>query len=193
MSTREHADTNPSVLARARTGDRQAFDAIVAAHGARAVSFAAAVLRDRDEARDVAQEAFVRAWTSIGRFDPSMRFEAWLHTIVHNLAIDRLRQRRRPESLDDHAHHLATVDDDTATMYAGCRTREAIGSSLDALSPEHYTVIVLREVEGYSYQEIADRTGVPIGTVMSRIHHAREKMKTLLLHRLGDDLKFARR
>jgi len=185
-------DTNPSLLARARTGDRQAFDAIVAAHGARAVSFAAAVLRDRDAARDVAQEAFVRAWTSIGRFDPSMRFEAWLHTIVHNLAIDRLRQRHRPESLDDHANHLAAVDD-PATQYVGCRAREAIGSSLDALSPEHYTVIVLREVEGYSYQEIADRTGVPIGTVMSRIHHAREKMKAMLLHRLGDDLPFARR
>lgn len=177
-------------LARALSGDRAAFDDLIAAHQARAVSYAASILRDQDAARDVAQDAFVRAWSSIGGFDPRKSFAAWLHTIVRNLAIDRTRQRRRPESLDDHAEDLVAVDD-TATAYAGLRAREAIGSSLDALSPEHYTVMVLREVEGCSYEEIAERTGVPIGTVMSRIHHARERMKALLLQRLGDDLPFS--
>lgn len=175
-------------LVAAIAGDRRAFDALVALHEPRALRAAHGVLRDPEAARDVVQEAFVRTWQRLGTFDIGADFRPWLYCVVRNLAVDRLRaQRCRPaDSLGD--HECAHSPEDTETAFARRQAGAAIGSALDALSPDHREVIVLREVEGFSYEEIAERVECPLGTVMSRLHHARRRMQSLLRARMGDDL-----
>lgn len=174
-------------LEAAIAGDRNAFNALVALHEARALRAAQGVLHDPEAARDVVQEAFVRTWQRLGTFNLDADFRPWLYRVVRNLAVDRLRanQCRSADSLGD--HECAEAPEDTETAYARRRAGDAIGNALDALSADHREVIVLREVEGFSYEEIAEKMECPLGTVMSRLHHARRRMQGLLRDRLGDD------
>jgi RNA polymerase sigma-70 factor (ECF subfamily) len=173
-----------AAVERARSGDVAAFEWLVHRHQQRAVMVALGLLRDREDARDACQEAFLRAWRALPRFDGQALFATWLHRIVVNVCIDRLR-RITPTlvTLDDVAGVLPGNDDPTHAAESN-QLGARISCALNQLSAAHRTVLVLRELEGLSYQEIATTVGCSLGTVMSRLFHARRRMQALLVERV---------
>ena len=186
------ADPDQALVAAAVAGDRGAFEALVLRHQTRIVNYAMAIVKDPADAEDVAQETFIRAYRSLARFRGDSSFKTWLYTIATNAARTGLERRGRrsrleDESLDDEAAPLAAgdvpaggVDAETALV-----RREAIDRALAALPPDLRAAVVLRDVEGLDYKEIAAATGAPIGTVESRIFRARRRLRPLLQPLMG--------
>ena len=169
----------------ARGGDRRAFGQLVDAYQRRVYAIAFGIVRDRDEAWDVAQEAFVKAYQNLSRFEGSSAFYTWLYRIAYNVSIDHVRDRQRrratqdePETLHERAVGAGPEHPETV------RDRKELARVLEAamaqVSEKHRAIIVLREVEGLSYEEMADVLGVSKGTVMSRLFHARQNLQKIL-------------
>lgn len=149
------------------------------------------MVRNEEDAWDLAQDGFVRAWKSIANFRGQSAFYTWLHRIMTNAALDWLRKKhiQTGQEFDDTigirriapgAVTAPRPDIHPAERIADGEVRQSIDAALAKLSPEHRTAIVLREIEGCEYQEIADAMGTTIGTVMSRLFYARKKLQTLL-------------
>lgn len=188
-----------ALVARAARGDRAAFRELVERHQRRAHTVAYGLLRNDEDAREVAQEAFVRVYRHLGDFEGQASFSTWLYRIVYNLAIDQLRKRgpkHQAVELDESTEldgadedWLPTrVDGDPLRALGRRRLVEAMQSALDRLPPYHRAVIVLREIEGLSYEEMAQALQTNKGTIMSRLFHARRKMQTMLREALGDEV-----
>lgn len=186
---RRAAEVDPDLasLERARAGDNGAFEALVLRYQARIVNYASAMVHDAGAAEDVAQETFVRAWRGLGRFRGESTFKTWLYRIATNVArtdLDRRGRRARiaNRSLDDEAEPLQAGDVPSPAPDAETSLvrREAIDRALSELPDELRQALVLRDVEGLDYKEIAGVTGAPIGTVESRIFRARRRLRTLL-------------
>lgn len=188
VSTPEcEAIDDQELVQRTKRGDRAAFEVLVRRYQDRAYNVAYQVLRHREDALDVAQEAFARAYLSIGRFRGGSGFFTWLYRILVNLAIDQARTRKGKEttiSLDD--PHAATGHRDSAAdPGASLETKELaeqITGALASLPVHQRTALTLREIEGLSYQEIARVMSCSIGTVMSRLHSARQTLQHILGH-----------
>jgi RNA polymerase sigma-70 factor (ECF subfamily) len=170
------ASGSAAVLARlagrARDGDAQAFRALVEATHQRLFALAAALSGDRDEAADVVQEAFARAWERRGELHRPEAALAWLFAIVRHAAGDRRRgwwRRRRP--LEEAPEEAGGPRGDEAL--AAAEEAAAVRRALHRLPERHRVVLVLRELEGFTAAEVAEALGVPVGTVDSRLHRAR--------------------
>ena len=180
-------DPDRAAVDAAAAGDAGAFETLVLRYQARIVNYASALVHDAGVAEDVAQETFVRAWRGLGRFRGESAFRTWLYRIAANVArteLDRRGRRTRiaDRSLDDEAEPLQAGDvpspaPDAETALA---TREAIDRALAELPDDLRLALVLRDVEGLDYKEIAGVTGAPMGTVESRIFRARRRMRALL-------------
>jgi RNA polymerase sigma-70 factor, ECF subfamily len=177
-----------ALVERCRAGDLSAFEPLVEKYRQRVWRLALRVVRDQEEAWDVAQEAFVRAWQALPNFRGQSTFYTWLFRIVVNVASDRLRQRGARErafgaervSEEEMARTMAdpgVTPDETA---ARGQQRERIMRGLDALPEHHRTIIMLSDLEGLSYREIAEVLQIPMGTVMSRLHNARRRLRDVL-------------
>lgn len=180
-------DPDRAAVDDARAGDAGAFEGLVLRYQARIVNYASALVHDAGAAEDVAQETFVRAWRGLGRFRGESAFKTWLYRIATNVARTHLDRRGRQgriadRSLDDEDEALQAGDVPSPAPDAETSlvTREAIDSALAELPEELRTALVLRDVEGLDYKEIAGVTGAPLGTVESRIFRARRHMRTLL-------------
>jgi len=159
-------------LIRARQGDGAACALLIDRYRARAVRLAAHVLRRPSEAEDVAQEAFIRAFRALGSFRGGGRFYTWLYQIVVHLCLDRKRAARwTAEVAEGEAGSLA------CTEGAHAETRLLVEQLLDELPPDWRAALVLREVEGLEYAEISSVLHIPVGTVRSRLHAARERFR----------------
>ena len=179
-----------ALIERCRAGDIAAFEPLVEKYRQRVWRLAYNVLRDREEAWDVAQEAFVRAWQALPNFRGQSAFYTWLFRIVMNVAADRARARaargrafgteRIPE--EDWDRVLVDQPDDARpdAAAAGAEQRARIEKALATLSADHRRIVVLSDIEGLSYREIADVLEIPMGTVMSRLHNARKRLKGAL-------------
>ena len=164
----------------AQLGDRAAFGWLVRKHQQRALAVALGVLHHNEDARDACQEAFLRAFRAIDRFDGQSQFSTWLHRIVVNICIDRIRHKPANVVALDDVDGALSSDDDPVRTIEGSQLGGRIGEALAQLTANHRTALVLREVQGLSYQEIAQAMRCSIGTVMSRLFHARRKMQALL-------------
>lgn len=174
----------------ARTGDRQAFGQLVEAYQQRVYSLAFGIVRNREDAWDVAQEAFVKAYRSLDRFQGNAAFYTWLYRITYNLSIDHLRAKNRREMVDISENRkmekvLAEsgqnrMDAQPEKMADRKELSRVLKDAMAKLSDKHRAIIVLREVEGLAYEEMAEVLGISKGTVMSRLFHARQNLKTLL-------------
>ena len=180
-------DPDRAAVDDARAGDTGAFETLVLRYQARIVNYASAVVHDAGAAEDVAQETFVRVWRGLERFRGESTFKTWLYRIATNVARTHLDRRGRQgraadRSLDDEDDVLQAGDVPSAAPDAETSlvTREAIDRALGELPEELRTALVLRDVEGLDYKEIAGVTGAPMGTVESRIFRARRRMRTLL-------------
>ena len=177
-----------ALIQRCIAGDAVAFEPLVEKYRQRVWRLAYQVLHDREEAWDVAQEAFVRAFHSLPSFRGQSAFYTWLFRITVNVATDRHRQRGAqarafgPERVTEEEWARSTPDPGRGPDQEAARAeqRERIRRALDALPPKARTIIMLSDVEGLSYREIAEVLNCPIGTVMSRLHNARKRLKGLL-------------
>jgi len=175
------------LVRRAARGDGIAFSELVNRHYRRAVRVAFGMLKDRDEAEDVAQEAFARVYRRLGDFEGNSSFYTWLYRIVVNLSIDTIRSRKRLRRMDDDGSDpsgaaAATLWPQLDTTHPGLNAErrqlgERLNQAFNGLSEIHQAVILLRELEGLSYEEIAQTLGIKKGTVMSRLFNARRAMQ----------------
>jgi RNA polymerase sigma-70 factor (ECF subfamily) len=176
------------LIERCRRGDVAAFEPLVEKYRQRVWRLAFNVLRNREDAWDAAQEAFVRAWQALDSFKGEAAFYTWLFRIAMNVAHDRLRQRAASgrafgtERVGEEEMERVIIDQEESPDDAAARgeQRERIMRALDALPAHHRAIIMLSDLEGLSYREIADVLNVPMGTVMSRLHNARKRLKDVL-------------
>jgi RNA polymerase sigma-70 factor (ECF subfamily) len=176
------ADVDPELLRRAQTGDESAFGTVMRTHYEQVFRLVYAIVRHEHDARDVCQEVWLAIWKQLPGFRGDAKFTTWLHPIAVRRAIDHLRKRRRwydrflPFSTDDDT--VESAPEPVATTDARQDTEQAerlalLRRAIDALPPKLRAVLAMREVQGLSYDEIARATGIPTGTVMSRLYHAR--------------------
>lgn len=172
------------LVARCRAGDVGAFGVLVARHQDVVLRVAARIV-GADESADVAQDTFLRAFHRLDRFRGESTFRAWVLGIARNSALDALAARRRrpapDDTPDDRGGRLLGVAPHTpAHLLDERERRERLRMKLQLLSPRHRDVLVLRELEGLSYDEIAEATQSPLGSVKGRLHRARDELAELL-------------
>jgi len=155
---------------RCRAGDEVALSELIIRHRSRLIRIAANILRDSNEAEDVAQEAFLKAFRELHNLRDNRAFSGFIYRICVRLCMDRLRSRRAEPS------EIEVVDTSNG---ANVETKIVVERLLTLLSPELRATLVLREMEQLSYEEIADAMHVPVGTVRSRLHAARERFRVL--------------
>ena len=169
------------LVRRAREGHRPACEELFLRHRSDSYRVAFRLLGHEQDALDVVQEAMLKAFSALGDFDGRSGFRTWLLKIVTNTALDWGRRRKRCPSLQigdgDRDGGLEPVDDDPARRLYQQDLRQALDQALNHLTPTIRTTFVLFAELGMSYKEIAEAQSVPIGTVMSRIHAAREKLQ----------------
>jgi RNA polymerase sigma-70 factor, ECF subfamily len=192
----EPADQEP-LLARLRAGDELAFETIVRRHGGRMLATARRLLRNDEAARDAVQEAFLAAFSAMGRFDGRAQLSTWLHRIVANCALMRLRRQRRwPEDsieellprFADEGHWVAGTSQWNSTcdtLLERKQSRALVRECIDRLPEKFRTVIVLRDIEELDTQEAADLLGTTPNALKIRLHRARQALRTLIERRLG--------
>jgi RNA polymerase sigma-70 factor (ECF subfamily) len=183
-----------ALLEKARTGDAGAFRALVVRYQRKVFGVALGIVKDPDLAWDVAQETFVRVHQHLADFKGESAFSTWLFRIATHLSIDAVRKERASKKEDvDEVDEGALSEGADGILATGLGSNpqqtflrkelvEKMTEALAELPLDHRTILVLREVEGLSYQELSERLGVPKGTVMSRLFHARKKMQALLQH-----------
>ncbi|HUK83475.1 MAG TPA: sigma-70 family RNA polymerase sigma factor [Verrucomicrobiae bacterium] len=190
---REAVDAEPDdreLVERCQRGNLDAYGALVNRYRQRVYGLAFSMLRNPQDASDLSQETFVKAWQAIRGFKKNASFYTWLYRITTNLCIDFVRKRdRRPTvPFEEAVDPDADVEMDVAPSNQPSPTdevrrrelREQIDAALLELSPEHRAVIQLREFDGLEYAEIAEAVGCSLGTVMSRLHYARKHLQKLL-------------
>jgi RNA polymerase sigma-70 factor, ECF subfamily len=167
------------LIHRSQAGDTEAFGELVTKYRARIFSMLCGMVQNEDDAWDLAQEGFLKAWRSIQRFEGRSSFYTWLYRLTVNLAIDSLhgKGRREEVELDD---AIPSSLPSPRANYQRNEIRQHINAALAQLSPEHRAVIVLKEIEDLQYQEIAEILHLSIGTVMSRLFYARKKLQSIL-------------
>jgi len=181
-----------ALVSKAKAGDPEAFRALVVRYQRKVYAVALGIVKDRDLAWDVSQEAFVRVHAHLGEFKGESSFSTWVLRIGSHLAIDAIRKERTTakQGLDEVRESdlsgggegiLATaLGNDPQENALRRELAEKMTQALAQLPEKHRTILVLREVEGLSYEELAERLGIHKGTVMSRLFHARKKMQVLL-------------
>jgi RNA polymerase sigma-70 factor, ECF subfamily len=183
------------LLERVRGGDRDAYRVLVEQYQKRVYNLAYSLVKNREDAADIAQDAFVKAYRSLEGFKGDASFYTWIYRITNNLCIDFLR-KAGPAAKVEYSDDLP--DDPSAEALAGVgvlssrlgtnpqrsalrrELAEKMEEALAQLPEKHRSILVLREVEGLSYEELAQALEIPKGTVMSRLFHARTKMQEIL-------------
>jgi RNA polymerase sigma-70 factor, ECF subfamily len=179
------APDETELIRKATQGDSEAFGILVERYQRRVVGVALAVVHNRDDALELAQETFIRAYENLRSFESRSSFSTWLYRIAANLAIDWRRHEGRHsvvrgEEADNEIERLPSSTGDSFAEFSRSELNQRLRTALDELTPEHRAVILLREVEGLSYDEISDILQCPRGTVMSRLHYARNRLRMIL-------------
>jgi RNA polymerase sigma-70 factor (ECF subfamily) len=184
--------TEAELLTALRGGDQAAFETLVRANCVRLLAVARRLLRHEEDARDVVQEAFLSAFKAIGSFDGNARLSTWLHRIVVNAALQRLRSRQRqpvrpieellPQFLAD-GHHARDAVEWREPVEAALQRQETcdlVRAAIEQLPEPYRSVLLLRDIEGLDTDETARLLGIQPGAVKTRLHRARQALRTLL-------------
>lgn len=180
-----------ALVAAAQRGDRDAFRTLFERYHRRAYALALGILRHQDDAMDAVQDAFIKAHKHLDKFEGTSSFYTWLYRIVMNVSIDHLRKHKRVKPVElDESRVENDADDPLLPRILGGnpgralldkQIRARIDQALDELSENHRAVLVMRELEGLSYEDMAQAMGCSKGTIMSRLFHARRNMQKRLL------------
>jgi RNA polymerase sigma-70 factor (ECF subfamily) len=180
------------LVALAQQGDLRAYDSLVIRHRGRIFAMIRNMIHQEADAWDLSQEVFIKAWQALPKFEAKARFSTWLYRIAHNVVYDWTRKRKIESAgeLNDEIFERERIDPSSATTPAGGEApddsmahgelRVKIEAALGKLSAEHRQAVILKDVQGLSYKEIAEVMGSTLGTVMSRLFYARQKLQTLL-------------
>jgi RNA polymerase sigma-70 factor (ECF subfamily) len=178
--------TERDLLEKAQGGNLFAFEEVVRRYQRRVYGVAMRIVRRHDVADDVTQEAFLRAHQKLDSFDTTRPFGPWICRIAANLAISHVRSpRAREEELGEGADEAPAPGSSPLDAVLEGEARERLAAALDSLPPEQRAVFVLRSVEEMSYREIAGTLEIPVGSVMSRLSRARNKLRAALAGYLG--------
>lgn len=183
--------TDVDLVKRSQAGDTRAFDLLVTRYRGRIYAMTYHLVQNETEAWDLSQEAFIKAWRALPNFKLDAAFYTWIYRIAHNVTYDWLRKKKiesAGEFDDEHTEHRAMPGARTAPQGFDAPDRamkreelgQRIQDAISRLSPDHRQVVVLREVEGLSYEEIAQMVPCSLGTVMSRLFYARKKLQEML-------------
>lgn len=188
-----------TLVNRCKQGDERAFRILVERYQKRVFGVAFGMVKDREEAMDIAQDAFVKVHKYLDHFKGDASFYTWIYRITANLAIDRIRSRKVRES-EEFDERFRGGEEPGESGILGTRLgtnpqkatlrrelAEKIEDALGQLPEKHREILVLREVEGMSYEDLSHVLKIPKGTVMSRLFHARAKMQRILGEYLGGD------
>jgi RNA polymerase sigma-70 factor, ECF subfamily len=188
-----------TLLARLRAGDEQAYEEMVRLFGGRLLAVAQRILRHEDDARDAVQSAYLSAFRGLARFEGGCQLSTWLHRIVVNAALMKLRSRRRrpeesiepllPTYLDDghHVEQFSRADLPADVLLERDETRALVRACIDELPDRYRAVLIMRDVEDVSTPEVAQMLGVTPNAVKIRLHRARQALATLLRRRVADE------
>lgn len=179
------------LVLRSQNGELDAFEELVCRYERKVYTVAYRLMGNQDDAKDLAQEAFLRAFQSIKKFRGEASFLTWIYRITTNVCRDELRKRSRTsiESLDERitldegevTKQFSSPDPGPAELYESKELQEKIQGLINTLSPEFRLALVLRDLQGFSYDEIAEQLECSLGTVKSRINRARNHLKERLL------------
>lgn len=182
---------NMELINKAKKGDLLSFEKLIIEHEKIVYNVALRMMSDKDDAYDMSQEAFIKAFRNIGNFNEQSTFSTWIYRITVNTCIDEMRKRKNKntisidEKLEGDENSFQKEIRDTGETPEDIILRKEkdkeIIEALDNLSEEHKIVIVLREIQGFSYEEIAESTDLSLGTVKSRISRARNQLKLEIL------------
>ncbi|MCL2325465.1 MAG: sigma-70 family RNA polymerase sigma factor [Proteobacteria bacterium] len=183
--------SDEQLVLKIQAGDMQAFELLFWRYKDRVIAAVYAIVRNRQDALEISQECFIRVYKNIHKFQPETKFFPWVYRIAYNLSVDRYRRRRTAKEVEfdnDFQKNFASADihqpqslgANPDRVYARAELREQIHSAMGMLSEKHRAIIVLREVDGLTYEEIAQTLEIQVGTVMSRLHHARRNLQRAL-------------
>ena len=191
-SSMEDTDDDFRLVALAQQGDLRSFDALVTRHRGRIFAMIRNMIHQEADAWDLSQEVFIKAWHALPRFEARARFSSWLYRIAHNVVYDWTRKRKFEcvGELNDGIFERERIDSASSTTPSGGESpddslargelRARLETALGKLSPEHREVVLFKDVQGLSYKEIAEVMACSLGTVMSRLYYARQKLQGLL-------------
>ena len=192
-----HATAEDTLLVQAaKRGDMVAFEELVGRHRDKIYARAYSVVRNEEEAIDLSQEAWVKAWQRLKQFHGDSSFSTWITRIAINLCLDHLRRRKRQptdslDSINEESggveRYMPAVTVNPTERLERQELRARIDAAMDKLSDAHRTVLVLHEFEQMEYKKIAEAMGCSIGTVMSRLFYARRKLAVLLADARGEE------
>jgi RNA polymerase sigma-70 factor (ECF subfamily) len=179
---REPDTLDDELLARLRRGDAQAFEDLVRTYQHRVFGVGWRMLGSRAEAEEIAQETFLRAHRALGEFRGEARLGTWLYAIASRLCLNRLAagDRRHPRADEEALDRVPSSVTDAATALERTELQTALHEAIAALPEDRRIVVVLRDLEGLGYEEIAEVLGLELGTVRSRLHRARMELKAKL-------------
>jgi RNA polymerase sigma-70 factor, ECF subfamily len=164
---------------RSQAGDTEAFDELVTKYRAKIFAMVYCMVRNEHDAWDLTQEAFLKAWQSIHRYEGRSSFYTWLYSITFNLSIYSLHRKGRREEVELNEAIPSSLPSPSVN-YQRTEIREQVDEALAKLSPKQRAVVVLKELEGLQYHEIAEILNLSVGTVMSRLFYARKKLQFML-------------
>jgi len=185
-------DDEATLVAQLRAGEEAAFEQVVRLYGGRLLAVARRIVGTEEDARDAVQDAFLNAFRSLDRFEGNAKLSTWLHRIVVNAALMKLRTRKRkpeqsiesmlPSFLDDghHEERFKSWDEPVDTLMERAETRELVRQQIDALPEGYRTVLVLRDIEGLDTEETAKVLGLSVNATKIRLHRARQALRSLL-------------
>jgi RNA polymerase sigma-70 factor, ECF subfamily len=187
--------TDNDLIALAQKGSEKAYRELLDRYQRPVFSLVYRMVRDREQAEDLAQETFIKVFHHIGSYNPSYKFSSWIFKIASNLAIDALRKKELSTVSLDGSRNAQTTDEIDATritvesrdenpeeLLEAKQLGAEIESAIGVLRPEYRTAILLRHVEGRPYEEIAEIMNIPLGTVKTYIHRARSELRETLAH-----------
>jgi RNA polymerase sigma-70 factor (ECF subfamily) len=193
-----HTEATPTdtseldLVKRCQAGDTEAFDQLVSRYRTRVFGMIYNMVHNEQDAWDLSQDSFLKAWKSIARFRGQSSFYTWIYRIVTNVTIDWLRKKQvkgggaefndelQVREVDPAARTVPKAEAEPHERMEQSEIRARIDGAIQQLSPEHRAVILMKEMEDMQYHEIAEALGCSIGTVMSRLFYARKKLQNLL-------------
>ena len=175
-------DQDELLVSKVARGDLMAFALLVEKHKRRAYAIALGLVGTPDEAYDLSQDAFLRVYRAARKFDPTRRFFPWFYAILTNLCRTHLKKRGREVALDRVADSVST-DQGPDDAYATREAKQKLWAAIQRLAPQDREIIMMAHFWDYSYKEMSSLLNVPLGTVMSRLYYARQKLR----RELGDD------
>jgi RNA polymerase sigma-70 factor, ECF subfamily len=192
MASATPVDDEATLIAQLRAGDDAAFEQVVRTYGGRLLAVARRIVNSEEDARDAVQDAFLNAFRSLDRFEGNAKLSTWLHRIVVNAALMKLRTRKRkpeqsiegllPSFLDDghHEERFQSWDEPVDKLMERAENRELVRKQIDALPEGYRTVLVLRDIEGLDTEETAKVLGLSVNATKIRLHRARQALRTML-------------